>query len=194
MAEPYREHNSGCSYWNSKFDPRILRGFLEQFYCSTLLRCAVWFPFLSNCYLRNFLLNWPLEPYFREEIQAVGLLNNFLLIHFHSDGPSPSGTAVQALMSVHSQLPELRRALPMAEGAFANEHLQPWLIITEKLRMVHPLYWKKKQWAEKHFKRLKWNCFTAHCSDWKCSHRVQEIFIRITRPSVSKIIQVQKRK
>lgn len=37
----------------------------------------------------------------------------------------------------------------MAEGTFANKHLQAWLTVTEKLRTVHSLYWIKKQWAEK---------------------------------------------
>lgn len=105
MAEHYREHNSGCSYWNLKFDPNTLRGFLEQFYCSTSFSCAVWFPILPSYYLRNFLLNWPLGLYFREENSAMQLLNGFLLIYWHTFGPSPSGMTVHTLMSVHSQSP-----------------------------------------------------------------------------------------
>lgn len=77
------------------------------------------------------------------------LLNNFLLIHLHTYGPKPSGMTVHAVMGVHTQLPGLSRAVPMAEGTFANQHLQAWLIITEKLRTVHSLYWEKKQWPEK---------------------------------------------
>lgn len=68
------------------------------------------------------------------------LLNNFLLLHFHPPGPSPSGMTVQALVSVHTQLPELSRAAPMAQGTFANKHFQAGLTITETLRMVHSLY------------------------------------------------------
>lgn len=60
------------------------------------------------------------------------LLNNFLLIHTH--GPNPSG------MLVHAQLPELSRAVPMAEGPSVSKLLEAWLIITEKLRwFIHDI-------------------------------------------------------
>lgn len=124
MAEPHRENDSGRSYWNLKFDPNTWRGFLDWFCCSALFRCAVWLPFLPSYYFRNFLPNWPVGLYLRQENEAVQLLKNLLLVHLHTYGASPSSMTVQALVSVHTQLPELSRAAPVAEGTSANKHLQ----------------------------------------------------------------------